>query len=125
MSSKKELLERLEAIEKKQKGTARALKNVEDIQAGIGLSALGFQRFKTYLFAIVLGLFGIGYIIYAAVGEKDTDNKETDYVVGGLSLLIAILSILAWKWYSGSVKNDKKMQVFNAYLFESQMFAKK
>lgn len=123
MVSNKELLERIDALESKQRGTAKAVKNVEDIQAGIGVNALIFQRVRAYFIAAILGIFGISYIIYASTTEKDAHNKETDYVIGGVCLLVSIMIVLLFRLYSGFVKNNKQAQVFNAFMIESQMLA--
>jgi hypothetical protein len=123
MVSNKELQERLDALESKQRGTAKSIEKVENIQAGIGVNALVFQRVRNYIMATLLGMFGIGYIIYNASVERDAHTKEIGYVLGGICLVIAIAMVLIFQWYSGFVTNNKKAQVFNAFLIESEMLA--
>lgn len=123
MPTKSELYDRIEQLEKEQRGTAKALKNIEDIQAGIGVSAIYFQRIKTYIFAVILGAFGLGYIIYAYTNEKNAHIKETDYVIGAVCLSLAFLIIFIFNYYAKAVQKNKKLQVFNAFMIESQMLA--
>lgn len=121
MSEKKikVLEEKIKELEAKERGTAKAFKNVQDYQAGIGRSALSFQRWKTYFLAFILGCFGIGYIIYAATSEKNKDNKESDFVIGGVCLFVSIFLLLAFRIYSNFVSNNKNAQIFNAFLVET------
>tara|TARA_R110000824_G_scaffold205371_4_gene390219 strand:- start:195 stop:581 length:387 start_codon:yes stop_codon:yes gene_type:complete len=125
MSTKrvKELEDKIEALEAGQRGTSTSLKNVQDFQAGVGRSAIPFQRFKTYFLGTILAFFGIGYIIYASQGEKNPDNRETDYIVGGICLGMGILLIFVFTIYARFVETNKDAQVFNAFLIESQMLA--
>lgn len=125
MVSNKELLERIDRLESNQRGTAKAVKKVEDIQAGIGLNAIVFQKVRTYILSLILLIFGVCYIIYASTTEKDAHIKETDYIIGGVCIGIAILMILIFQQYSKFVKNNKKAQVFNAFLIESELLARR
>lgn len=123
MASNKKILERLNKLEKENRGSSKTIENIKDIQAGIGVNALIYQRVNTYIIATFLVIFGISYIIYVTTTNWNTHNKEIGFVVGGISLVIGILLVFIFKWYANFVKNNKNGQIFNAFLVESQIFS--
>lgn len=125
MSKDAKIHELEEKIQKLERGTSKAFKNVQDYQAGIGRSALSFQRIQVYIISFLLVVFGIAILIYAVTSLKNKDNKETDYIIGGVCLAVAVVNIFIFRWYSGLVKRNKKAQIFNAFLVESQIFSRR
>ena len=117
----KQLEAQIAELKNKERGTAKALKNVQDIQAGIGKSAIPFQKFGAYFMGTILTIIGIGYIIYAATNSKDKHIKETEYIAGGTLVFMGLILIFIFTIYARFVLSSKDAQIFNAFIIESSM----
>ena len=106
-------------IEKLETGTQKRFKDVADIQAAIGRNAVVFQKVRAYIIAFILFLCGLGLLIWNAVYIKATDN----YIIAGIFLFIALMIVVITNVYTGFVKQNKNVAIYNAFALESEMLA--